>query len=41
MEIERPETPNVDAYYARLRERPAYRDGVCIPFDDLIGRETF
>lgn len=41
MDIERPRTPNVDAYYARLKERPAFVDGICIPYDDLIGREGF
>jgi glutathione S-transferase len=29
--IERPQFPNVDAYFERLRERPAYRQHVDIP----------
>jgi glutathione S-transferase len=29
--IERPKFPNVDAYFERLRERPAYRSHVDIP----------
>ena len=41
MDIVRPDTPHVEAWYARLRERPAYRKAICIPFDDLIGRESF
>ena len=41
MDVERPHTPNVDAWYARLQERPAYRAGVCISFDELVGKESF
>ena len=41
MDIQRPDTPNVDAWYARLKERPAYRAGICIPFDELVGKESF
>jgi len=41
MDVERPRTPNVDAWYARLEERPAYRTGICIPFDELVGKESF
>lgn len=41
MDVERPATPNVEAWYARLRERPAYESTVCVPFDDLIGKESF
>ena len=41
MDIVRPDTPHVEAWYARLRERPAYRKAICIPFDDLIGKESF
>ena len=33
MDIERPATPNVEAWYARLLERPAYQSAICIPFD--------
>ena len=41
MDLERPATPYVEAWYARLRERPAYRAAVCVPFDDLIGKEGY
>ena len=41
MEIERPETPHVAAWYARLCERPGYRTAICVPFDDLKGKESF
>ncbi len=35
LDIERPSIPNVEAWYARLRERPAYREHVMVPFADL------
>lgn len=41
MDIVRPDTPHVEAWYARLRDRPAYRKAICIPFDDLVGKESF
>ena len=41
MDIERPAFPNVEAWYARLRERPAYRKAVCVPFDDLVGKTGY
>lgn len=41
MDIERPDVPNVKAWYARLCERPAYREHVMLPFDDLYGRLAF
>jgi len=41
LEIDRPELPNVEAWYARLQEREAYRTHVMVPFDDLYGRLTF
>ena len=31
----------VAAWYARLLDRPAYRRAICIPFDDLVGKESF
>lgn len=37
LDTERPAIPNVGAWYARLRERPAYREHVMIPFEDLKG----
>ncbi len=41
LEIERPDLPNVEAWYARLRERPAYREHVMVPFTELRGRLDF
>lgn len=41
MDIDRPDMPNVEAWYARLRARPAYRSSICIAFDDLVGRQTY
>jgi len=38
LDIERPSVPNVSAWYERLRERPAYRQHVMIPFAELRGR---
>jgi glutathione S-transferase len=38
MPIDRPATPHVEAWYARLRDRPAYRAAICRPYDDLVGR---
>jgi glutathione S-transferase len=41
LEIDRPAIPRVEAWYARLSERPAYREHVMVPFDDLRGRLAF
>ena len=41
MDIARPDVPNVVAWYKRLQERPAYREHVMIPFQDLFSRESF
>jgi glutathione S-transferase len=38
LDIARPSVPNVEAWYRRLQERPAYRTHVMIPFDELRGR---
>jgi glutathione S-transferase len=38
LEIERPTVPNVEAWYRRLQERPAYRQYVMVPFPELRGR---
>lgn len=35
MDFERAETPNLDAYYARLRERPAYREHAMVSYESL------
>jgi glutathione S-transferase len=39
--LERPALPNVEAWRARLAERPAYRRYVAIPYDDLFGRAGY
>ncbi len=36
-----PELPNVRAWYQRLAARPAYREHVMIPFEELRGRLAF
>jgi glutathione S-transferase len=36
--LERPDMPNVEAWYQRLAARPAYREHVMIPFAELRGR---
>ena len=36
--IARPSIPNVEAWYRRLQERPAYREHVMVPFEELRGR---
>jgi glutathione S-transferase len=38
LDIERPHVPNVEAWYRRLQDRPAYRIHVMIAFDELRGR---
>lgn len=41
LEIDRPKTPNVAAWYARLCERPAYREHVMIPFEEMRARLAY
>jgi glutathione S-transferase len=41
LEIDRPSIPNVEAWYERLSARPAYREHVMVPFEDLRGRLAF
>ncbi len=41
LEIERPRLLNVEAWYARLQARAAYREHVMIPFGELYGRLAF
>jgi len=41
LDIDRPALPAVEAWYARLKARPAYREHVMVPFDDLKGRLSF
>jgi glutathione S-transferase len=41
LDINRPELPNVSAWYGRLQQRPAYREHVMIPFPELAGRLAY
>jgi len=41
LDIERPELPNVSAWYERLRQRPAYREHVMLRFGELRGRLAY
>ncbi|MDR6289382.1 glutathione S-transferase [Inquilinus ginsengisoli] len=41
MGLETPAVPHVRAWYARLAERPAYRQHVMMPFDDMYGRLAY
>lgn len=41
IEIERPPLPHLARWFADLQQRPAYREGVMIPFDDLYGRLAY
>jgi glutathione S-transferase len=41
LDIGRPELPNLAAFSERLRSRPAYREHVMIPFEELRGRTVF
>jgi len=38
LDVERPDLPNVSAWYQRLQQRPAYREHVMLPFAELRGR---
>lgn len=39
--IERPAIPHVEAWYQRLQQRPAYRNHIMVPFDELKGKLSF
>ena len=41
LEIDRPSLPAVEAWYERLKARPAFCEHVMVPFDDLYGRLAF
>ncbi|CAN7753354.1 glutathione S-transferase family protein [Caballeronia sp. LjRoot31] len=41
LDIKRPDLPNVEAWYERLQLRPAFREHVMVPFDELFGRLDF
>jgi glutathione S-transferase len=38
LDIERPRIANVESWYGRLQQRPAYRQHVMVPFGELKGR---
>lgn len=41
MGISIPKLPHVESWYARLQERPAYREHVMVSYEELRGRLTF
>jgi len=41
MHLDHPRLPHLHEWYLRLLSREAYRNAVCVPFDDLVGKETF
>ena len=41
LDIERPRLPHVEAWYERLKARPAYADHVTVPFGELYGRLSY
>ncbi|GHB22056.1 glutathione S-transferase family protein [Salinicola rhizosphaerae] len=41
LDIPRPSLPNVEAWYERLMDRPAYRCNVMRPFEELYGRLAY
>ena len=41
MPIERPSPLNVEAWHGRLNERSAFRKGVCVSYEKLVGRLAF
>lgn len=41
LDIERPARPHLHAWYQRLEDRPAYRESVMVPYDELFGRLSF
>lgn len=41
MPMERPALPGVEAWYERLKQRPAFHESVMLPFDELYGRLAF
>ncbi len=37
MDIERTPMRHVEAWYGRLEARPAFRQGVCVSYADMVG----
>lgn len=38
IDVERPKVANVEGWYKRLQDRPAYREHIMVPFADLYGK---
>ncbi|MEQ8369126.1 MAG: glutathione binding-like protein, partial [Alphaproteobacteria bacterium] len=41
LDIQRPDLPHVAAWYERLQARPAYRQHVMVPYDELRGHQDY
>ncbi len=41
MDIVRPSLPHVDAWHARLQQRPAFRQAINVSYEELVGRLAF
>ena len=41
LEIERPVVRNVEAWYKRLQDMPAYREHVMVPFKEMYGKLSY
>ena len=41
LDLPHPSLPNVERWYERLQSRSAYREHVCVPFNELYGRLDF
>ncbi len=41
MPVARVKASEIDAWYQRLRERPAFRKAICVSYDELVGRLAF
>lgn len=39
LDIRRPQLPHIEAWYARLQQRPAYREHVMVSFEELRARD--
>jgi glutathione S-transferase len=41
LDIARPRLPNLERWYRTLQARPAYREHVMVPFEELRGRLAY
>jgi glutathione S-transferase len=41
LDIERPKAPNVEAWYRRLQERPAYREHIMLDYSEFKERLVY